>query len=222
MDNHYNCIYLYVNKINGHKYIGQTNNFKRRHNDHVNQSYNEKRRYDYIMPFHIAIRKYGIENFDIIILKENLQTQCLLDFWEYYYIDKYSCLSRENYNISNGGSNGNVFAGKTEKEMNERNKKISESRKGMKVSEETKRKMSDAHKGKKQSEESKNKMRGKNNHRARKVAQYDLDGNLIKIWDYAKQISDEFGWNDRTFRCHLDGKYSPEYKGFIWKYYDKK
>lgn len=28
--NHFNCIYMYVNKINEKKYIGQTNNFNRR------------------------------------------------------------------------------------------------------------------------------------------------------------------------------------------------
>ncbi len=29
MDNHYNCIYMYINKINGHKYVGQAKNFNK-------------------------------------------------------------------------------------------------------------------------------------------------------------------------------------------------
>ena len=29
MNNHYNCIYMYINKINGHKYVGQVINFNR-------------------------------------------------------------------------------------------------------------------------------------------------------------------------------------------------
>ena len=64
------------------------------------------------------------------------------------------------------------------------------------------------------------KAKGANNPRAKKVAQFDLNGNLIKIWDYAGQVSDKFGWNSRTFRRHLDGTCSSEYKGFIWKYVD--
>ena len=88
MKNHYNCIYLYINKINGHKYVGQAKNFIKRYKEHINSSNNKKRKYDYDVPFHRAIRKYGIENFEIIILKEDLSTQCLMTFWECYYFEK--------------------------------------------------------------------------------------------------------------------------------------
>ena len=64
--------------------------------------------------------------------------------------------------------------------------------------------------------------KSENNPRCLKVAQYDLNGNLIRIWDYAKQVTEEFGWNYNTFNSHLTGKCSSKYKGFIWKYYDKK
>lgn len=60
--------------------------------------------------------------------------------------------------------------------------------------------------------------KGSNHPRAKKVAKYDKQMNLIKIWDYAKQVAEEFGWNYETFRCHLIGKGSNEYKGFIWMY----
>lgn len=67
-------------------------------------------------------------------------------------------------------------------------------------------------------------IKGKNNYNYNKgvmVAQYDLDGNLIKIWDCAKRITETFNWNYFTFMSHLSNKkYSNKYKGFIWKYYD--
>lgn len=176
--NYYNCIYMYVNKINGHKYIGQAKDFNKRHNQHLSKC-NCK------YPIDKAFNKYGEENFEIIILKENLENQCLLNLWECYYIEKFNSLKNGNYNLSSGGSNGNNFANKTEEEMNqfkqnmsnikkgtivndETKQKISKTMKerygenhwmcGKTLSEETKRKIGNSQKGKKQTEETKNKI----------------------------------------------------------------
>lgn len=148
MNNHYNCIYMYINKLNDKKYVGQAKNFNIRHRQHIKKSANKT-------PIDRAFNKYGEENFEIIILKENLYSQCLLNLYECYYIEKYNCLSKENYNISNGGHNGNNFAGKTEDEMEIIKHKMSESHKGENhpfynkhLSEETKQKISESRKGK--------------------------------------------------------------------------
>lgn len=37
-----NYIYCYINKINQHKYVGQTNNLQRRIREHRSCSFNEK------------------------------------------------------------------------------------------------------------------------------------------------------------------------------------
>ena len=66
MENHYNCIYMYVNKVNNKKYIGQAKNFNKRHKGHLESSNNEKNK-SYNHQFHKAIRKYGISNFEIKI-----------------------------------------------------------------------------------------------------------------------------------------------------------
>lgn len=133
--NHYNCIYLYVNKINNHKYIGQTKDFNKRHKQHIGE-YNNK------YPIDKAFNKYGENNFDIIILKENLSSQCLLNFWECYYIDKFNCLDNGNYNLSSGGSNGNNFANKTKEEMELFKQNMSKIKRGTIISDETKNKIS--------------------------------------------------------------------------------
>lgn len=268
-ENHYNCIYMYVNKINGRKYVGQAVNFNNRHKEHRSASANET-------PIDRSFNKYGEENFEIIILKENLQTQCLLNMFEYYYIKKYNTLAKnkKGYNVSNGGSNGNPFSGKTEEEMEEVKQKISEARKGQKLSESTKQKISEVRKGQKLSEEHKQKIsktriekeiskgennpmfgkrhteeskrkmsdalkgktfseeyrqkiskatKGKNNPKSKRVAQYDLNENLIKIWDYAKQISEEISEiNYSGLRAVLQGRTKTnQYKGFVWKYYEE-
>ena len=209
MDNHYNCIYMYINKINGKYYIGKAKNFNNRHSSHIYASKNKNNRaYNY--PIHKAMRKYGIENFNIIILKENLKTNCLMDLYECYYIIKYNSLSRNNYNASSGGNGGNPYAGKTKEEIDKIRNKISASEKGRIITEEHRKKIGESNKGK-------HNHNGKNNPNAKRVAQYDLDGNLIKIWDYAKQAEEELGINhcNISMCCKCKRKSAG---GFIWKY----
>ena len=266
-ENYYNCIYMYINKINNHKYIGQAKNFYKRHREHIRKSSNK-------YPIDKAFNKYGKENFEIVILKENLQTQCLLNFWESYYIDKYNCLSNENYNIASGGSNGNNFSGKTEEEMIEIRNKMSKSHigkhdgelnpmygkygeenpmYGKHHSEETKQKIGNANKGKEgywktheitqevrdkisKTRKEKGVAKGENNPnygKGKKVAQYDLNGNLIKIWINAKQAGEELHINYANIRScckyyNNQEEYIQKFKrtakscgGFIWKYFEE-
>lgn len=99
-------IYCYTNKINGHKYVGQTNNMKRRIREHrscaVNplaSSYNDL--------IHQKIRQYGEENFDIEVL-EILYTndQQEVNKREQYWIDKLQSFRGTGlgYNGDKGGS----------------------------------------------------------------------------------------------------------------------
>ena len=53
---HENCIYCYVNKINGKRYVGQAKNLKRRHLEHTKKVNN---RY----PIDKALKKYGLDDF---------------------------------------------------------------------------------------------------------------------------------------------------------------
>lgn len=243
MGNHYNCIYMYVNKINNHKYIGQAKKFNERHNQHLYESRNESRK-EYLYPFNQAIRKYGIEKFEIIILKENLKTQCLLDFYEYYYIKKHNCLDKENYNIADGGKGGNKYAGKTEEEMKKINNKKSNSLKrnwetmtneerirktekmikaniGRKKTDEEKRKNSESHKGKTLSEKTKQKMseskKGIKNSNTRKVLQFSINGEFIKEWEYIKKAIDELHLGKTGIVSCCQRRQKTAY-GYIWMY----
>lgn len=51
--------------------------------------------------FHAAIRKYGIDNFTITILKDNIP-DVDLDKWERFYIQKYNTYNN-GYNLTTGG-----------------------------------------------------------------------------------------------------------------------
>ena len=114
-----NCVYVYTNLVNGKKYVGQAKDFEIRHKQHIRTALNaDPNSYDYNVPFHNAIRKYGADNFTVEILCNNLTIE-EMDYWEIYYIDHFDALVKngKGYNVSSGGSKGNTFAGKTEEEM---------------------------------------------------------------------------------------------------------
>ena len=62
-------IYCYTNKINNHKYVGQTNNFARRVRQHRSASFNQKAS-SYNDLFHKKMREYGEENFTVEVLEK--------------------------------------------------------------------------------------------------------------------------------------------------------
>lgn len=95
-------IYCYTNKINNKKYIGQTNDIKRRQKQHLQDSFHQHKGHEnaYKQLIHQAIRKYGIENFDFEIL-DTIDTENWDDVnkLEFQYINKYNTLSPNGYNL---------------------------------------------------------------------------------------------------------------------------
>lgn len=93
MNNH--LIYKYTSP-SGKSYIGQTKDFKRRKTEHE--------RPNGCIAFSGAIRKYGIENFIITILEDNL-TLAEANILEEHYIKEHNTLIPNGYNLRSGGSN---------------------------------------------------------------------------------------------------------------------
>lgn len=108
MDMYY--IYCYTNKINQHKYVGRTNNLKRRYREHWNNANNPSSG-DYNTLFHKKLREYGLDNFDFQVLETIYSDDVNVSrIQEGYWIEKMSafCGTGYGYNQTHGGEYANT------------------------------------------------------------------------------------------------------------------
>lgn len=89
-------IYKITNKITGKMYIGQTNNYKRRIQQHLNRAKNKH------TELYNDIRKYGNDAFEFSIIDETNSDE-ELNKLEQYYINLYHT-DVDGYNIKSGGN----------------------------------------------------------------------------------------------------------------------
>lgn len=207
-------IYMYKSP-SGKYYIGQTIRPKFRKNEHVSRAFNGSE-----LPFHRAIRKYGIDSFEYSILCRitcsNTETLSeILNNLEQYYIIKYNSKVPTGYNVTEGGE-GNLGIVLSE----ETKYKMSLSKIGHKCSANTKKKMSRWQVGKKLSEDTKNKIRdahvGKICNK-RPCCQYTLDGEFISEYSSIKEAAEMNNINKVSISFVLSGKHKTA-GGYIWKY----
>lgn len=188
-------IYCFINKINNKLYIGETvrSDYNERFNEHRNKAKNGINSY-----FYKAIRKYGWDSFDLIILQqteilENTdENKCYLtsivNELEKYYINKYNTSNHtKGYNLTEGGDG------------------IS----GYKHSEETKKLYSQQRLGEKHWKY------GKFNNGGDIILQFDLDFHFIKEWPSMCEINRQLGYNANNISRCCNNKLDT-YKGFIW------
>jgi len=147
-----NIIYKAVSPSNK-VYIGQTTKGLRyRKTIHITVSKNPNNA-SYNTPFCKALRKYGANNFNWIILYDNIP-KSKLDDMEIQTIANYNSYHGKGYNSTSGGKSC-MHSDETKKKMSktkknmsaEIKKKMSKAHKGLKAGVETKKKMSKSRKG---------------------------------------------------------------------------
>lgn len=199
-------IYIYQNKINNKIYIGQTKNLKKRISDHKYKSLNIK----YNHPFYNSIRKYGLDNFNIVEL-EQVENN-FADESEEFWIQFFRSWDREfGYNIELGGNKNKIVSEETKQKISNTNlgkcyntpehmiklhQMTSNRLLGTHLSQETKYKISKSHIGFKHSENSRSKMSqtriergtfaGQNNPNFGKVGELNPSAKLT--WEIVKNI----------------------------------
>lgn len=103
-----NVIYAYFNTLkNKIVYIGQTINLKNRDDRHLKYNPFDENCKEYNYPLSRGIRKYGVENYKLIILENNLE-QSELDKKEKYYIKLYDTYN-DGYNQNTGGTHFTAY-----------------------------------------------------------------------------------------------------------------
>lgn len=101
-ENNLGTIYKIVNTVNDKVYIGQTiNSLRVRFYQHRKFSLHPDK---YPYPLYRAMNLYGRDAFSILPVEENIPKE-QLDEKEKYYIEKFSSLVPNGYNISPGGGN---------------------------------------------------------------------------------------------------------------------
>ena len=96
------CIYMLQNKVNSKMYIGKT---MRRLETRIERHLKDTK-YGSELAIHRAIRKYGIDNFEIKVLEDGIKEENLSEK-EIYYIKKYDS-THKGYNLSKGGKGGKI------------------------------------------------------------------------------------------------------------------
>lgn len=103
-----NLVYGYLFKpTNQIKYIGKTNNLLYRRKQHEQYDIINSNRREYHYPLSRAIRKYGIDNFEVIILEQDIPDE-LIEEREIYWIDFYQTYYN-GYNQTKGGLGGHHY-----------------------------------------------------------------------------------------------------------------
>ena len=143
-------IYMHINKTNGKVYVGLTSM-------KPEERWSNGSGYHKGTHFRNAIDKYGWDNFEHKIIKENL-TKEEASYWEQYYISFYNSMDRQyGYNMSSGGEHGG------HSQTSETREKISKNgyhkgMKGKKHSDDTKKRMSESRFGRVFSNDTKKKL----------------------------------------------------------------
>jgi group I intron endonuclease len=221
---------MHKNKLNGKVYIGITSK------DDPNKRWLNGKGYNHSTLFKKAVKKYGWDSFEHIILFDNLNkiSACLIEIDLIFYYQKIQM----SYNINLGGEGSESMSSETKQ-------KISQTLKNHPVSEETRAKISKkvsgerhGNWGKPLSPETRARI-GKANsgekngmyghkftpeeiermrfQRAKPILQYSKEGTFIKEWPSAGEVGRTWGVCYKSIsKCCLGKRKTA--LGYVWKY----
>ena len=196
-------VYVHKNNINGKRYVGITSKSKPEHRWNSGRGYKENPH------FISAIEKYGWNNFEHIILYDNL-TEIDAKSMECALIKEWKTQdTRYGYNMTSGGDGTPGCYPSVETRQ-----KLSEARRKENLSEETLTRRSMALKGRKFSESHKKKI-GESN--SKPVSMYSKNGVLLKTFPSARAAEVLLGISHSHISQCCNNKRNST-GGYLWKF----
>lgn len=195
MENKKWCVYMHINKINNKKYIGITSERNPKTRWRNGYGYKPDKNKNQNIAFWNAIQKYGWDNFNHIILINNISENEAKKL-EKYYIKKYETFigyfdkkeDRKGYNSTLGGDGTVGICGERHHNY------------GTHLTEEQKKNIS--------------------THNSKAISEYDMNGVLVRQWNSEKEICDTYGINYKTLWEIIHGRRTISWKGKIFRYKD--
>ena len=190
-------IYVLIDpKTNEIRYVGKANNVSERYKAHLNRA---RKHQVHKKNWLDKLKNDGLKPIVVVIDVVPIEEWV---FWETYWISQMKTWGFNLLNYTNGGD-GCTFGNQTSF------KKGHKIWLGKKHSDETKLKISEN-----------SWQRNKPSNKRKKVVQMDLDGNIIKIWDYIHQAANETNSKATKIVACCRGRINSHNK-YKWKYYEK-
>ena len=212
-------VYCIENTKDGKKYVGSSQEIKKRKSRHFSELRNNKHKNKKLQN---AYNKHGSDCFIFYIIEEIEDVNLLIEREQYYLDDL-----KPFYNI-------NIIANSSlgVKRSDEMKEKVRQANLGLKHPEwrnkiksevqggdnhwTTKKKFTDESKQKMSDSQKKLYEEGYKNPNSKKIAQYSIDGVFIKEWDSCYEAARFFNCHEMNIRNNVKGR-SKTAKGFIWK-----
>lgn len=219
------CVYMHISP-NGKKYVGITCCRPR------NRRWQNGYGYVSQTIFYRAIKKYGWDNFQHIILEDNLTAEVAGELEKKYIALFRTTNHKFGYNMMIGGEVGYHLTNEHKEKISRANSGSNNGMYGHHYSDEDRKRMSETSPwlGRKHTEESRKKMSeyrkahpgigahyGKEHPAARAVLQYDMNGVFLNRYDTAAEASKKTG-TQRSGICSCAKGKKKTSGGYIWRY----